>query len=239
MALAKWPSSDDETRGSNKTGYLPGFGRDGLSRATARSRRCGRCRRGSSRSSRWRALCHAWSRCMVAPSPAMTAGRAAVAGDPVSAGKAAGGRERDGLRGSARARATRVGHAQRQGLRVPLRARAREVPRDRARRDPPRRCGQLAALQAARRRQARVGILRRLSAIARQRSTSVASASSDKSDEATVAERWPTNSLRPISSPSERLTLLDLAEAHLHARRAVADIQRVGGGCAGRDAALD
>ena len=55
-ATAPTPSKLDDTRGSNSTGYLPGLGRVGLRRATARSPAFRPISAGLSRSSRWRAL---------------------------------------------------------------------------------------------------------------------------------------------------------------------------------------
>jgi hypothetical protein len=72
MAALKCPSRVDATRGSNSSGIFPGFGRVGLSRATARSPASRPISSAASRSPMYRALCHAWSRCIPAPSPAMT-----------------------------------------------------------------------------------------------------------------------------------------------------------------------
>ncbi len=66
-------------------------------------RRGGRSPPASSRSSRWRALCQAWSRCIPAPSPAMTPAEQLWPVAAIGAGEAGRCRQRDDRRRGARA----------------------------------------------------------------------------------------------------------------------------------------
>ena len=164
-----------------------------------------------------------------------------MAGRPISARKSARGRKRQGRSRSARAGAARIGDSvdgERRlfGLKR-ARAKLGGIGLARRRRDRAR-----AALRAAGARGGASpanGSSGASRAIARQRSTRTPSASSDRSDDATVAERWPTNSRSPISSPSERLTLSSSPSRTCDPRRAVVDIECVGGARSGGDAALD
>ena len=131
----------------------------------------------------------------------------AVAARPVGAGKTAGGRERHGRARRAGARAARIGDS--------LNGQRRLFRRQRS---CAKRCGvgvfpssrssfAVRLAEGAPSSETRILVLRRL---ARHRQTAVderLSASAARSDDAAVAERWPTNRRKPISSPSARLTL--------------------------------
>ena len=217
----------------------PGLGRAGLSRATARSPARRPISSAGSRSSRWRAPCQAWSRCMVAPSPAMHRRRAAVAGRPIGAGKAAGRGQSDG-RTPRRSRPAPLelvtpATAQRGALR--RRAPAREARRiGGSRSSSPSRIGDIAAHAAARRGRARRRGLRAPRApspgSARPASASASSGQVGRSGgRRALADEQPQADLLAFR-PAD---LLELAEAHLDAARPLADVERVGGGGAGGD----
>ena len=150
---------------------------------------------------------------------------------PIGAGEAARRRERDGRCRGARAGAARVGDAgngERRILRLE-RARAKLGGIGLARDRRASRNGQLAALQQLGGRKAGIGILGRF---ARHRQAAL-----DQRRQRFVRQVGRGDGRRALADEQAQADLLafgaadalELAEAHLHARRALADIERVGG----------
>ncbi len=239
MAPTRWPSMLEPTRGSSTTGIAPLATRPGLSRATARSPARVPIDSGILQ------LAAVASRMMriiadhLAARSGEHAGRQAVAGRGIGAGKAVAGGERPDRARGAGAAAFAVRDAARPRAphprrRAPLpsapRARRRRHRRDRAAGWAP---WSRRLLGARGRPRASSGASR---AMATARSASVVIAATDRSEVETLADRRPTNTRRPSSAFSERPTSSQRAEADRHVERGIVGedgVGRVGSGGAG------
>ena len=119
-------------------------------------------------------------------------------------------------------------------------ARARSVGRVRFAARPRVEVGQVAAHQQFGGREPGIGIFGRFARPSPcARSTKRRAPRREKSDDATLADRWPEEDAQADLLAFGALDVLELAEAHLHAARAVADVDGVGGVGAGVRGALD